>query len=145
MSRRVIRFRGINSRNGKWVYGDSIKHTDNPAGNGQIEDIVYIGHKVPDARKCGAMKWLPVDSDTVGQFTGIYDRNGREVFEGDIVLAKSAGECRKCQVVYVEHSCSFILQTKIGPWYIHADIDTKKDTLLEIIGNIHDNPDIINR
>lgn len=80
---------------------------------------------------------------TVGQFTGVYDCNGKEVYEGDIVLAKSAGERRKCQVVYTEHSCGFILHTKIGPWYIHADIDTKRDTMLEVIGNIHDNPELI--
>lgn len=83
-----------------------------------------------------------VDYESVGQFTGVYDCNGKEVYEGDIVLARSEGECRMCQVVFSERTCSFFLYNNSGPWYISAD-NTMKDTLLEIIGNIHDNPDII--
>ena len=87
-----------------------------------------------------AWKTQSVEPETLGQFTGAYDRNGKEIYEGDIVFAKSAGEYKKCLVVYAEHSCNFILHTKIGPWYIHGEIDS----MLEVIGNIHDNPELIN-
>lgn len=69
-----------------------------------------------------AWKTQSVEPETLGQFTGAYDRNGKEIYEGDIVFAKSAGEYKKCLVVYAEHSCNFILHTKIGPWYIHGEL-----------------------
>lgn len=82
---RPIKFRGKRADNGKWVYGDSIKHTDNPTNGHSIEEIIYIGSKVTNTRKCGAMKWVPIDPATVGQFTGITDCCGKEIYEGDIV------------------------------------------------------------
>lgn len=92
-----------------------------------------------NAKDPSAWKTQSVVQETLGQFTGVYDCNGKEVYEGDIVLARSEGECRMCQVVFSERTCSFFLYNNNGPWYISAD-NTMKDTLLEIIGNIHDTP-----
>ena len=114
---RTIKFRGCTRKDNKWFYGN-LSQFD--GGGCAINDIT-------------------VGPDTVGQFTGAIDRNGKEIYEGDIVLAKSAGEHRKCQVVYAEHSCNFILYTKIGPWFMRGEIDS----MLEVIGNIHDNPELI--
>ena len=78
----------------------------------------------------------PVDPATVGQFTGCHDCDGNEIFEGDIVKNESAGFCG---VIKFKDSASII------------DIDKIKGTLfaclqtgsLEIIGNIHDNPELL--
>lgn len=126
---RTIKFRGKSSYDRRWIIGSLVP-------NGKRPCIAEFGK---------LFELTEVDYESVGQFTGVFDCNGKEVYEGDIVLAKSAGERRKCQVVYTEHSCGFILHTIIGPWYIHADIDTKKDTLLEVIGNIYDNPELLKR
>ena len=79
-----IKFRGRSLINDKWVCGDSIKHTENASENG-IEVLTYIGERVPNARKVGAMKWVPVDPSTIGQFTGLKAEDDEELYEGDIV------------------------------------------------------------
>lgn len=123
---RKIKFRGKARFERRWIIGAL-------APNGKHPCIAEFGKY---------FELTEVDSESVGQFTGVYDCNGKEVYEGDIVLARSEGECRMCQVVFSERTCSFFLYHNSGPWYISAD-NTMKDTLLEIIGNIHDNPDLI--
>lgn len=140
---RTIKFRGKRLDNGEWVYGDLL----HIAGG----CLIYFGSdtetRSPDIQSDSKVavelhkdEIAVVGPATVGQFTGAIDRNGKKIYEGDIVLAKSAGEYRKCQVVYAEHSCNFILYTKIGPWFMHGEIDS----MLEVIGNIHDNPELLN-
>lgn len=138
---RQIIFRGKSLINGKWVKGDSIKHTENATENG-IEVLTYIGSRVENACKVGAMKWVPVDSATVGQFTGLRDRNCDEIYEGDIlnnydtpnplIVRWNAGGCffglfnseDDCE-------CDFTsLEIRLG---IAVDA--------EITGNIHENPE----
>lgn len=123
---RKIKFRGKSSYDRRWIIGALVP-------NGKQPCIAEFGK---------LFELTEVDSESVGQFTGVYDCNGKEIYEGDIVLARSEGECRMCQVVFSERTCSFFLYNNSGPWYISAD-NTMKDTLLEIIGNIHDNPDLI--
>lgn len=151
-----IKFRGISLSNGKWFYGDSIKHTDNPGTDGNLEDTVYIGHKVPNARRQGAMKWVPVNPETVGQYTGLCDKAGKEIYEGDIITADyypfySDGKPNYIAVVEWD-DCGF------GAWFeLHKDstsrgisvgcpvmdFDSESASAFEIIGNIHDNPDML--
>ncbi len=124
---RTIKFRGKVKTTNEWVCGSLLVW-----GDGEHNIYVPREHNY----KVDAYN---VEPSTIGQFTGAYDRNGKEIYEGDIVFAKSAGEFKKCLVVYADHSCNFILHTKIGPWYIHGEIDS----MLEVIGNIHDNPELI--
>lgn len=126
MKMRTIKFRGKSSYDRRWIIGALVP-------NGKQPCIAEFGK---------LFELTEVDYESVGQFTGVYDCNGKEVYEGDIVLARSEGECRMCQVVFSERTCSFFLYNNSGPWYISAD-NTMKDTLLEIIGNIHDNPNLI--
>lgn len=84
--------------------------------------------------------------ETVGQFTGLTDKNGNRIFEGDIVIRVFTlwhGETKKTRnaqigvVVYSNRDCSFQVEKKCNlrkPW----DGDT-----IEVIGNIHDNPELL--
>lgn len=87
-----------------------------------------------------------VDIGTVGQFTGLTDKNGKKIFEGDIVKREYTlwhGETKKTRetqigvVSYSNKDCGFCLDkvcNLMKPW----DGDT-----LEVIGNIHDNPELL--
>lgn len=133
-----LRFRGINTQTGRWVFGDSIKHTDNPGVNGTLEDIVYIGGKVPNARKQGAMKWAPVEPNTVGLFTGLLDKNGKEIYEGDILGIPDDCDFSPELVIFAE-GCFMVKDdyTTIAMNEVDAEYRT-------IIGNIHDHPELLN-
>lgn len=145
-----IKFRGISLSNGKWFYGDSIKHTDNPGTDGNLEDTVYIGHKVPNARRQGAMKWVPVNPETVGQSTGLCDKAGKEIYEGDIITLKG----NYSRVMLWDKMSWALMPTEYYHdevfWVMnlqHPGLDWWEEFAdeFEIIGNIHDNPELINR
>lgn len=142
---RTIKFRA-KSIFGKWVYGNSLKHTDNATPDG-IADVTYIGNKIPNARKVGAMKWIPVEEDTIGEFTGMLDKNGKEIYEGDIM--HTVGRNSDTEGKHYYRAVAFVngCFCMIIPEYSVASPLTNhiiSGTLgWEVIGNIHDNPQLI--
>ena len=124
---RTIKFRGKTTK-GNWACGFLSRHVGG--------DIYFI---TTDEKRN-----LIVNLDTVGQFTGLYDKDGKEIYEGDIVDAWSAGGHLPNGIIkWGEGSAGFfIMPPKCNAvWHLVGN-DENKETL-EVIGNIYDNPELL--
>lgn len=131
---RQIKFRGKRKDTGEWVYGDL------QLGDG--DHIPMIGEVV-----CGHDPYyVQVEEDTIGQFTGLYDKNGSPIYEGDIVklrvLDDTIGDVWKEYICEVS-SCNGCFCTDgtpliKGKWKGYDTVD------VEICGNIHDTTELLN-
>ncbi len=121
---RDIEFRGKRTDNGEWVHGYVCRYGWTGKEN------TYI---VPDY--ASALYSLEVDPKTVGQYTGLKDKNGTKIFEGDIVMLR--GDEEPYQVVFDE-SCFQIYDSSVC--YV---MDNFYDYEMEVIGNIYDNPELL--
>ena len=131
---RETKFRGIANNPdvdhyGEWIYGDLI----------HLGGEVYIQND-DDAPDIIAIR---VDPETVGQFTGLHDKNGKEIYRGDIVKYDTSPENGVATISsYIGNNLYFCWHNSPIP-PTNADIFGCKDEL-EVIGNIHENPEIIN-
>lgn len=118
---RTIKFRG--KAHGRWIYGGLV-YSDN------IEPAIYfeVGNKVYKR-----IDWAYVDPATVGEFTGLQDANGTDVYEGDILRWRSGN--KTYQVVFKDGI--FFGEGKGG----HG-ASAHFFPSLEVIGNIHDKQDL---
>lgn len=123
---REILFRGKCKTDNEWLYGFPYVTRKNA-----VKINWYCS-------EFGSMRTDEVDPETVGQYTGLTDKNGKRIFEGDIVsLVKHDSLIYK--VVYVP--CRYELVNSKGVNCFVLDI--YKSENIEVIGNIHDNPDIL--
>lgn len=142
---RTIKFRGkliyTNAAGSlKWTYGD-LYQTDtlHNVGKAKIfETITYGGNTVTTGNE--------VILGTVGQFTGIVDRNGMEIYEGDIIRAyDSKGNPVLHEVYYLESEARFATKL-IGYETLNEGLLNQKwinELDFEVIGNIFDNQDLL--
>ncbi len=139
---REIKFRGKSTNSirgvGKWTYGhlmDIHKH-----------NRLFIG----EWRKIGGdatvkdelfSSYVDVDQKTIGQYTGINDINGVEIYEGDVVRFTQEWEIEadrdKIEVVQFQHGGFTPMCRTLGGVYYGCESER-----YEVIGNVHDNPEL---
>jgi uncharacterized phage protein (TIGR01671 family) len=130
---REILFRGKRVDNGEWVEGD-LAHTHS----------VKDGVKLNNTLVGGDMVYSEVTPETVGQFTGLIDKEGRKAFFGDIVTYfDQSGTERKGVIKQYKDSWGGFIQCVGGDEEGNQDGELDHDKFM-IIGNIHDNPELLN-
>ena len=123
---REILFRGKRTKTGEWVEGLLFHHCEKASSiwSGKLDKAVWV------------------NPETVGQFTGRIDKNGKKVFEHDI-LQICDGVSRGI-VQWWENDQCYVLETKEG-WHIDDFGNYGRPEYYEVIGNIHDNPELLER
>lgn len=142
---REIKFRGKNLNTKEWVYGDLLQWNDGETAigvHGQFIDDGYHFNENYD-------KTPYVDETTVGQYTSLKDKNGKEIYEGDIINVN--GKYPKL-IRYIDEWASYCLANltdldcdlKTRYWHQVSPCwwtDYKRE--IKVIGNVYDNPELL--
>lgn len=140
--KREILFRGKRVDNGEWVYGRGLQQCKDEIGNEIVAIFTDIVKSEKYIKKEGryTLYYVPVKAETLGQYTGLKDKNNKKIFEGDIIESKGyrhivkynedlAGFC-SANVKYLEDLCGLNQQ-----WINECD--------KVVIGNVTDNPEMV--
>jgi uncharacterized phage protein (TIGR01671 family) len=150
---REIKFRGQRTDTKEFVYGYYRKNTFFDLF-GDIPKEVYTKHFIgsfDNIKKFdGLFEQVEVIPDSVGQFTGLLDKNGKEIYEGDVLQGDNS-------VIYSVIFCDGSFDLVVEKFYLGDNSKSAKDrfpypqpmcyfvfTSIEIIGNIYENPKLIN-
>ena len=116
----------------KWVYGGICQFN---------EDRSIIYQTEPEFQK------YSVYTDTVGQYTGLIDKNGRKIFEGDIVrrFNRNGQEIMSYVVEWYSDCGMFVLDCIDFDMEFDTDFTVFYGDEFEIVGNIHDNPELVRK
>lgn len=125
---REILFRGKRKDNGLWVYGDLRQYSETHKGIYDYDLRQTVKGIIPE---------------TVGQYTGLTDKNGKNIFEGDICL------CDRNINDHIDKKAFIVEFESFSGWFgISTDgcseFNGSAWECAEVIGNIHDNPELLN-
>ena len=140
---RIIKFRGKRLDNQEWIEGDLAQ----AEGRAAIVPQTICAHDYTNTE---------VDPITIGQFTGLVDKNGKEIYEGDIVRDYIGN----CIYVFKFGTISHTVKSKLTDQLndvtftgFYVDIpkigtelllwSSVKESEIEVIGNFHENPELL--
>ena len=139
---RDIEFCGKRTDNGEWVYGNLVRGCD--------EKYAYI---VEFGNRELCRNYVNVNPDTVGQYTGLKDKNGTKIFEGDIVKYKDAckfGDDDEMEEAEEQYLCTNVVEFENGRFFPLPKRYDCEDYFFsygsydfEVVGNVHDNPELL--
>ncbi|MBC6130535.1 hypothetical protein HCA39_00655 [Listeria seeligeri] len=137
---REIEFRGKRIDNGEWVYGNLMQFEDSAtfifADERKGASTLTYAHFIINNMHA-------IDEKTLGQYTGLKDKNGKKIFEGDIVI-NSKGQIG--YIAFLVQEAGFVVVLKNSDYRLgHRNTNEcyERATHHKIIGNIHENPELL--
>lgn len=132
---REILFRGKRIDNGEWVEGCFGQHTS--------RDAFIIDRPYPTMNgDLSALGFYEVDPSTVGQYTGLTDKNGKRIFEGDIVDGGDYNaEDGYGEIMWDDDTARFVIVGNTNNLLV--SFDDYDGNEVEVIGTVYDNPELL--
>lgn len=142
---REILFRGKRVDNGEWVQGSLVNNIFFRADTNSAIPYIINPDEYEDYDCMDDIGELAVEVilETVGQFTGLLDKNGKKIFEGDILCDGKVGNG---VVTYFDSvACFMAVHDGHEVWDLNEGDPTRSTQLqyTKVIGNIHDNPELL--
>ena len=131
---REILFRGKRTINGDWVYGDFVHGNERKS----LRDSIFVYDS-----ETQSFNDYEINPSTLGQYTGMKDKNGKLIFEGDIVKTDKFSEPNKQYIIkYDLQFGAFIGQDRYNVYFVTFDGNSGE---FEVFGNIYDNPELLEK
>lgn len=143
---REIKFRAKNLVDNQWHYGSYVYTDDNknnPFASGPFKEKHHIIEYFPGDWNLGGWEAIEIDPNTLGQFTSLKDKNGKGIYEGDILSFGWDLETESkdlLEVRFVRGVFAFLWNGNLDD---ECPVNAPTHEWATVIGNIHDNPDLI--
>lgn len=135
---REILFRGKRVDNGEWVFGSYVFEPRRKGAFGQtISELDRERHYIVSKKNYEFWEVLP---ETVGQYTGLTDENGKKIFEGDIVSSNKRKTWIGRGKVWFGNGAFWCGERE---WAKLLRMVCLEDEQAVVIGNVHDNPELL--
>ena len=143
---REILFRGKRTINGDWVYGDFVRGNERKS----LRDSIFVYDS-----ETQSFNDYEINPSTLGQYTGLTDKNGKRIFEGDILhIAKNADSLGGYYQPPLDYPVNVVVKWDLCAWMWETLCDDKRYITFpdawchyecEIIGNVHDNHELLEK
>ena len=141
---REILFRGKRTINGDWLYGDFVHGNERKS----LRDSIFVYDS-----ETQSFNDYEINPSTLGQYTGLTDKNGKRIFEGDILhISKIANGLGGYYQPPLDYPVNVVVKWDLCAWMWETLCEDKRYISFpdawchyecEVIGNIHDNPELV--
>ena len=146
---REILFRGKRIGTGKWIEGFYCQRKEKIFGGVKTRHMILV----PDADSYSGARWIDVNPTTIGRYTGLTDKNGKKIFDGDIVFyycSDITAVVKFGQYIDLDSpnkpAIGFYSEYSEDGKTVQESMDSRESDQeygCEVIGNIHDNPELL--